>query len=65
MRRIAISRDSAFTFGMISFYNDGKEFTSLEFGITPECPSVYIYVEGKPVTYKISYELGMFLDDSK
>ena len=48
--------------GMISFYKDGEEFVSLEFGLTLECPSVYIYFKGKPNTYKISYQLGMFLD---
>lgn len=48
--------------GMISFYKDNEEFVSLEFGLAPECPSIYIYFEGKPMTYKISYQFGMFLE---
>ncbi len=48
--------------GIISFYENNEEFVSLEFGLTSECPSIYIYFEGKPMTYKISYQFGMFLD---
>jgi hypothetical protein len=56
------SEDCFHPTGMISFYKGQEEFVSLEFGLTPGCPSVYIYSEGEPMTYKITYQFGMFLD---
>jgi len=56
------SEDCYHPTGMITFYNNHQECGSLEFGLTSECPSVYVFIEGKPITYKISYQLGMFLD---
>jgi hypothetical protein len=47
--------------GRITFYSDTQDNGSIDFGLKSICPSFYFYLQGKPVTYRMSYRSGMYL----
>ncbi len=47
--------------GSITFLNVKGNALSMDFGLSNECPAFYYYLEGKPITLKMSYKAGMYL----
>ncbi|MFC0772071.1 hypothetical protein [Terrimonas alba] len=49
--------------GTITFLNSSEDGFVIDFSLDPQCPAYYFYTEDKPVSFKMSYQSGMYLSE--
>lgn len=47
--------------GSITFLRSSGDGFLIDFGITPQCPAYYFYTEDRPISFRMSYQSGMYL----